>query len=133
MGTVAARLALVVQVPPEVNGRAIHTVAAAQRDRAAAVGADGLGRGVGSGGDGLVGVGVVGGFHRVWFLCTAVWYLGNGRFVTHSTPAVVWKRITRGRWCTSRPFIDPGYWETAGGSATGIARIIRCGIGPRQA
>ena len=72
MGSAAARLALVVQVSPEVNGRAVHAVAAAQRDRAAAVGANGLRRGVGSGNDGLVGVGVVGSFHRVWFLCTAV-------------------------------------------------------------
>ena len=80
MGAAAARLALVVQVPPEVDGRAIHTVAAAQRDRAAAVGADGLRRGVGGRRDGLVGVGVVGGFHRVGFLCTAVSYPRNGRF-----------------------------------------------------
>ncbi len=68
----AARLALVVQVAPEVNGRAVHAVAVAQRDRAAAVGADGLGRGVGGGRDGLVGVGVVGGFHGYGFFCTTM-------------------------------------------------------------
>jgi hypothetical protein len=65
VGAAAARLALVVQMPPEENGRAVHALAAAQRDLAAAVGADGLGRGVGAGRDGLVGVGVVGGFHQV--------------------------------------------------------------------
>lgn len=78
MGSAAARLALVVQVSPEVNGRAVHAVAAAQGDRAAAVGADGLGWRVGGSGDGLVGVGVVGKIHRVWFLCTAVSYPRNG-------------------------------------------------------
>jgi hypothetical protein len=81
VGAAAARLALVVEMSPEVDGRAVHAVAAAQSDRTAAVGADGLARGVGGGRDGLVGVGVVGGFHGVWFLCTAVWYLRNGRVV----------------------------------------------------
>ncbi len=81
MGTAAAIPVVVVQVAPEVNARAIHAVAAAQRDLAAAVGADGLRRGVGDGRDGLVGVGVVGGFHMVRCLCTAVWYLRDGRFV----------------------------------------------------
>ncbi len=79
MGAAAARLALVVQVSPEVNGRAVHTVAAAQGDLTAAVGTDGLRRGVGGCGDGLVGVGMMGGFHQVWFLCMAVCYLGDGR------------------------------------------------------
>jgi hypothetical protein len=63
----AARLALVVHVSPEVNDRAVHAVVA-----------DGLRRGVGYGRDGLVGV-------EVWFPGTAVWYLGNGRVVTHFT------------------------------------------------
>jgi len=65
VGSAAARLALVVQVSPEVNGRAVHALAPAQHDLAAAVGAYGLRRGVGGCGDGLVGVGMVGGFHQV--------------------------------------------------------------------
>ncbi|MBK7918071.1 MAG: hypothetical protein IPJ94_17810 [Chloroflexi bacterium] len=52
-------------MPPEVNGRAVHAVAAAQSDLTPAVGAYGLRRGVGGGRDGLVGVGVVGGLHQV--------------------------------------------------------------------
>jgi hypothetical protein len=75
VGAASARLALVVQVSPEVNGRAVHAVAAAQGDRAAAVEAGGVGRGVGGGGDGLMGGGVVGGFHGYGFFCTAVCYL----------------------------------------------------------
>ncbi|MBK8989595.1 MAG: hypothetical protein IPM39_26650 [Chloroflexi bacterium] len=66
-------------MPPEVNGRAIHALAVAQRNLAATMGADGLGWGIDGGRDGLVGVEVMGGFHRVWFLCTAVWYLRDGR------------------------------------------------------
>ncbi len=72
MDAARACLALVVQVSPKVNGRAVHAVTAAQGDRVAAVGADGLGRGVGDGRDELVGVGVVGGFHGYGFFCTAV-------------------------------------------------------------
>ncbi|MBP6803828.1 MAG: hypothetical protein KA362_06940 [Chloroflexi bacterium] len=67
-------------MPPEVNGRAVHALAAAQHDLAPAVGTDGLRRGVGGCGDGLVGVGMVSEFHQVWFLCTAICYLGDGRF-----------------------------------------------------
>ncbi|MBK7181205.1 MAG: hypothetical protein IPH82_29165 [Chloroflexi bacterium] len=70
VGAAAARPVVVVQMSPEVNGRAVHAVAAAQGDRAAAMGADGLRRGVGGGRDGLVGVGVVGGFLMVGFFCT---------------------------------------------------------------
>jgi hypothetical protein len=79
VGAATARLALVVEVPPEVNGRAVHALAAAQRDLAVAVGAIGMRRRVGGRGDGLVGIEVVRGFHWVWFLYTAVWYLRNGR------------------------------------------------------
>ena len=80
MGATAALPVVVVQMPPEVNGRAVHAVAAAQGDLTSAVGTDGLRRGVGGCGDGLVGVGMVSEFHRVWFLCMAVCYLGDGRF-----------------------------------------------------
>jgi hypothetical protein len=65
VGAAAARLALVVEMPPEVNGRAVHAVAAAQRNGAAAVGADSLRWGVGDGGDGLVG----GGWWAVFIGC----------------------------------------------------------------
>lgn len=54
----------VILVPPEVGGLAAHSFAAAQHHHAVAVGAEGLLRGVGGGGDGVVGLGVAGGFHR---------------------------------------------------------------------
>ncbi len=65
MGAATALPVVVVHVSPEVNGRAVHAVAAAQGDLTPAVGAYGLRRGVGGGGDGLVGVGMMGGFHQV--------------------------------------------------------------------
>ena len=65
MGATAALPVVVVQMPPEVNGRAVHAVAAAQDDLTPAVGAYGLRRGVGRRGNGLVGVGMMGGFHQV--------------------------------------------------------------------
>ena len=65
MGATAALPVVVVQMPPEVNGRAVHALAAAQHDLAAAMGADSLRRGVSGGYDGLVGIEVVSEFHQV--------------------------------------------------------------------
>jgi len=59
---------MIIQMSPEINGLTVHAPAAAQRDLAAAAGADGLYRSVGDGRDRLVGIGVVGRFHQVWFL-----------------------------------------------------------------
>lgn len=72
-GTAVAAPLLIIQVSPEVGAATAHAPALAQRQPAAAMGTDRLCRRLGGGGERLVGVGVLGDFHRVRHLLSSVY------------------------------------------------------------